>query len=514
MKKTLFALFSSALAILLFYAMMIHPFEVPDENAHFSSLTYLADTGHMPSPVVKDNLSIEELKVEDILGIVEGANKYSYHPEYRVEQVDGPLGKYEELIRSYNTTVNRTTYHTFQAAIYPPLYYILTLPLYHLVAHQDILTRLFVSRLSSVILTSFTIVIAYLAGYAIYRTRRGALTIALLTLFYPMTTYIGSGVNSDNLHNLLFGIATLAGIKVIDEGWSPRLALGIGTLIGLDLLTKPQAYILFPIFVLATIIRWKWLEWRSILSAIFYVLVPVFLLAGWQEIPKFMGSNPYLIATSAYTGLVNFRIFIASYLHTHVTEMPVWYWGVFKWFGVVLPRPWWWIGTRLIAVSCVGIFVEFSRNLLVRKLSRISRLAIFMLIANLLYAVALLWFDWQFYEKNGRSLGLQARYYMPLLISQMSLLYMGIMNLGWRDKVKGWFRTALIFFFLGLQLTSVYVQLKSYYDLAPLSTFINQLSQYKPWFAKVSYWYLWFPLYLSGIAYLMLIALKKNKHLT
>lgn len=510
MNKYITILLFSVFSILLANLMSIHPFEVPDENAHYSSLNFLYNEGRMPTAKDKDNLSIEEMETEKIFGIVEGQNKYSYHPDFRVEQISGSIGKYEMVIEALNTPINRTTYSTHQAALYPPLFYWLTLPFYWISSGGSIITRLFFSRLSSVILTAVTILVAYFIGLEIFRKKSYAITIALMTLFFPMTAYIGAGVNSDNLHNLLFTCAALLALKVIKGGWNRDLSLLVGIVIGLDLITKPQAYILFPIFAIATIVRWKWSEWRQILTAIFYVFVPILLIAGWQEIPKFMGGSPYYAHLAQYSGFENFKIFASGYIRTNLTEMPVWYWGVFKWFGVIMPRAWWWIGTRMIGLSALGLLVQFYRDIKSRKISSETRFVFFALGANLIYVIALFWFDWQFYQQFGRSLGLQARYYMPLLVTQMSLILMGLTNLGWNVSSGEWIRRSIIIFFLGLQLTSFYVQLRSYYDFTSLQVFIDQISQYKPFFAKGDWWHLWFPLYFTGIITSTIFALKSK----
>jgi hypothetical protein len=284
--------------------------------------------------------------------------------------------------------------------------------------------------------------------------------------------------------------------------------------IGLDLLTKPQAYILFPIFALVIIIRWRWGEWKTILTSTIYVLVSVLVIAGYQEIPKFFGGNPYAVQTVLNGGLDNFKIFISGYIHTHLAEMPVWYWGVFKWFGVVLPRPWWWIATRLIALAFLGILIRFYKDWRSRTISHESRFVLFTLGANVIYALALLWFDWQFYQRFGRSLGLQARYYMPLLATQMGVMLYGLSQLAPNSTLRDWVRKGLTIFFLGLQLTSLYTQLASYYDFTSLPIFIDQLSQYKPFFAKGIWWYLWFSLYFIGIFSATRLALKPDKSKT
>lgn len=514
----------SVFSILLIYSFVIHPFEVPDENAHFSSLTFLSQEGGMPNIKDDNNLTVEELKVERIFGIVEHENKYSYHPEYRMEYLPGLVGKYEAEIASLNSVVNRGTYDTFEAATYPPLYYLLTLPFYTLVKHSDILMRLFVSRFSSIILTVIMIYITYLVGLTVFAKKSTAITLAFMMLCFPMTTYLGAGVNSDNLHNLLFAVATLLAFKLIKHGlpqtkagWSRNLSLGIGTVIGLDLITKPQAYILIPIFALAVIIRWRWDEWRSYLYSIFYILISVLIIAGWQEIPKLIlgnnavGATSYTARVALYGGFDNFKIFFSAYLKTHATEMIVWYWGVFKWFGVIMPKVWWWVANRLLGLSFIGLLITLFRDFRAKKFSYTSKYILFSIGANLIYIGALGWFDWQFYQEYGRSLGLQPRYYLPLLISQMYLFYLGLESLGWNKQAKEWIRRFVIFFFLGLQLTSFYTQLKSYYDVYPLNTLIHQISQYKPFFAKGAWWYLWFPIYFASTIYIAIFTLKSDQ---
>ena len=486
--------------IIFCVSLTIHPFEVPDENAHFSSLNFLSNEGRMPTKYDKDNLSKETYQVENFFGIVAGENKYSYNPDYRIEQVAGTVGKYEDEIKSLGTAENRTIYEDHRAALYPPLYYRLTLPFHNLVSDNDILLRIFVSRISSVLFTTLVVLSAFWIGRYFSGNSSFAYALAGIALFYPMTTYIGSGINSDNLHNLLFALATLMCLKIIKEGFVSKHSLILGALIGLDLITKPQAYILFPIIILAIILRWEWSKWREIIKYLGCMLIPVLLIAGWQEIPKFLGGgNPYAISTNSYTGWGNFQIFLRGYLNTHLTEMPVWYWGVFKWFGLVLPRPWWWIATRLLLLAGIGVLIHFYQDFKKRVFSVESRIMLWIIGANLIYVLALLWFDWQFYQMLGRSLGLQARYYMPLLISQMLILLYGLMNLAKNRIVQEYIRRIVVVFFFTMFLAGIYVQLSGYYDFTSITTFIDQISQYKPFYAKGNWWYLWFSTYILGI---------------
>jgi hypothetical protein len=136
--------------------------------------------------------------------------------------------------------------------------------------------------------------------------------------------------------------------------------------------------------------RWRWSEWRSYLSNFLYLLLPIFVIAGWQELPKFvlgsgtLGSTSYTAHEINFGGIENFKQFLIGYLKTHLTEMTVWYWGVFKWFGVIMPRFWWWIATRLLGLSVIGLFIKLYLDIRQKRFSFESKIIIFSVIANLI----------------------------------------------------------------------------------------------------------------------------------
>lgn len=512
---SLFLLFLGSFLITLFFALFTLPFEPPDENAHFSSLQFLANEGRMPTLKDINNLTLEELKVEEYFGVVEHQNKYSYHPEYRPQYTEGNIGLYEPAIAELNTPENRQTYSTFQAATYPPLYYLLSLPAYRLAQQSSFLPRLFISRLPAVLLTSASLVLTYHIGLIIFASPALAATLAALQLFFPMTTYLGAGINSDHLHNFLFAFGIYFLLKLLKDGPSRSNLLWFGTILGLDLLTKPQAYILIPIFFLALTFHWRWDGIRKLLMTLLLAFIPALILAGWQEIPKFvvgsasLGSTAYSATNILYGGGANFNSFLTNYVRTHLSEMPVWYWGVFKWFGVLLPRPWWWLGIRLFLISGIGLILFVYRSLRARIFSPQLRIILFIFGSNALYALALFWFDWQFYQQFGRSLGLQPRYYFPLLSPQLALILWGVRELGWTNRLKYFITLALLAFFLSLHMIGLYTQLRAYYDLTPLTLFISELSQYKPVIAKGNWWYLWFSTYFLGIITSLIFILRQ-----
>lgn len=327
-----------------------------------------------------------------------------------------------------------------------------------------------------------------------------------------MTTYIGGGINSDNLHNLFTTIFTYLSVLILYRGWTNKLALSLGIVIGLDLLTKPQGYILLPILLLLYAFTLRRNNIKKLFITSIYIALPILMLAGYQEIPKLLSTNPYVANTGEIIkgGVDNFSSFAKGYLRTHLTEMPVWYWGVFKWFGLTLPKPFWWLATRLLLVATVGIVIRLWKDLRSKKLSKQSTFILFALGANLIYAVSIFYFDWQFYQQFGRSLGLQARYYMPLLSTQLALIYVGISSLTSHRAYSRLLINVLIVFFVLMHLAGVYTQLSGYYDLGSMSLFIDQISQYKPDYAKGNWWYLWSILYSLGIITILKTSLNQK----
>jgi len=181
----------------------------------------------------------------------------------------------------------------------------------------------------------------------------------------------------------------------------------------------------------------------------------------------------------------------------------VWYWGVFKWLGVVLPPIYWRIANRVVLISVVGIGVFFWRIFKKRSTIADPYTIIYFLASSILYALIIFWYDWQHTKITGYSLGIQARYFFPTIVAHMALLMTGIISLGWTPKLRKWLRLLLVVLFLWLQLGGIWRIISIYYPAISLEGIIIQASQYKPDFAKGNWWYLWGSIYLLSLYYLV-----------
>lgn len=482
----------SCVAIVLGWSLATPIFEFPDEQAHFGTVSFRLAQNHLPRGRELD--LTQEMKLsQERLGVFRnplGQNRYTYHPEFRVEYSDNYRGIYEDEIRAFNTPVNRNTYVGEEAARYPALYYWLTGNFTSLVDSQDLLTRLFVTRLAGLLIAAGLAFVLWHLGLEIFHSRSLAATLCTLVFLQPMFSFVTAGINSDNLHHLWLTALLLFCVRLINHGLNRWDVLGASAVITLDILTKPQGYIAIPLIALALLISaFKRREWRIILV---FLLAFAAFLAYFRNywLDYFVGPN---------NQGASFVEYLRFSLNKLLAQNVVWYWGVFKWLGVVLPPAYWRVANRVVLVAVLGLGIYWVK---VKKKSSIvapSPIVLFLCLASLEYALAIFWFDWQYLKNVGFSLGIQARYFFPTIAAHLSLLMIGILSFAGSSRVQTWLRRSLIVLFLWLQFGGFWRLLTSYYDTGTIADFITQASQYKPIFVKGSWWYLWVSIYLVGL---------------
>src|SRR3989344_1929977 len=101
MNKKLFIL----LLVFLFFKQLIWEslvplWHFPDEQAHFAQVAYLGEMGPQPGKTPFD--LTEEIRIsENLLGTERdnsGNNRFTFHPEYKIEYAPVLYGIYEEKI--------------------------------------------------------------------------------------------------------------------------------------------------------------------------------------------------------------------------------------------------------------------------------------------------------------------------------------------------------------------------------------------------------------------------------
>ncbi len=503
-----------------FWSLVAPLFEFPDEQAHFATANYLYYEGDLPQdkdrrvsqdlgvPVVTNDLSYELATTEKILGTYRdkyGNNLVTYHPEYRLPYSSTLVGFQEQIVRDLSLPSNQKNYVGQEAARYPRLYYLYESFWYGLTADTDIMMRTIVLRLGNVLILGLTSFFVYQTGILLFGQVGSALLLTMMVALQPMFSFISAGINSDNLHNLFFTIIIYSGVYLLRRG--PSIFVGLLLPIALlgDFLTKPQGFIAIPIVVSALII---WFLSSRIQPRI--LLLVAILGAAIIFVSRSLW-GPYInLVFSPNTSHADFTSFLHFSLNKLIAQNSVWYWGVFKWLGVVLPPPYWQVANRLVLLGGFGLFVYFYKVVRHQKVLVPLSIISYLLLAVVIYTLAIYWFDWQHFKEVGYSIGIQSRYFFPTILAQMALLLTGILSLGWNDTSRLWLRRMLLVFFIWLQLGGIWRLVTSYYDTSSLSTFITQASQYKPLFAKGNWWYLWLGIYLASLTVLFFSSWAKS----
>ena len=494
-------LFLVAITIVIGFWGIITPiFEFPDEQVHLETVSYVADYGRIP-PQKVDDVTVEMAETQKLLGTFrdgQGNNKYTYHPDYHVEYTTGLIGKYENEIISLNTNNNRNSYVKLEAARYPIGYYLYSSFWLKLVNNADLITRSFVVRLGSLPIVFLMAYFTYKIGLILFGKTKLALTLVLITFSQPMFSFVSAGVNSDNLHNLLFTLLIYFSLKVIKHGLTISSLISMIVISVLDIFTKPQGYLVIPIIVIALIIsavrlrKWKLLG----ITLILFITLIIATKSVWIGYIN--------LSNSRNAPITSFLSFSANKL---IAQNVVWYWGVFKWLGVVLPPIYWRVANRVVVISALGLFVYLWKVIKKKKVITDPYVTGYILLASIIYALAIFWADWQHTKNVGYSLGIQARYFFPTIVAHMTILITGIISLGWNNISRRWLRRTLIILFVWLQIGGIWRIITTYYPGHNLSQLITEASQYKPFFVKGNWWYLWGSVYILSLLYLLKTAL-------
>ena len=498
MSKGMLKFTLAIVGVILGWIMVVPAFEFPDEQAHLGTVSYLVDTGAMPS-YEKQDLTQEMAQSQKLLGIFRdglGNNLYTYHPEHHVDYVSGLIGLYEPEIKALNNPVDRDTYVGSEAAKYPPLYYRFTSLYMSMVNGSDILTRLYVSRLGGLDIALLMAITLWNIGYLIFKKKIYANTLTFMVMLQPMISFVTAGVNSDNLHNLWFALIIYFCLRIVQNGLKLKEIIFISLTLALDIYTKPQGFIALPIIAIAVIIGIiRYREWKML--GLISIVGTIALFLSRSQWESYIG----LLNIGNTTG-VSFIEYLRFSANKLVAQNVVWYWGVFKWLGVVLPPIYWRVANRVVLLSALGLAIYYWKIIKKRKIFAEPYAVSFMLLASIVYALTIFWYDWQHTKMNGYSLGIQARYFFPTIVAHMTILMTGIISLGWNTASRKWLRRILILLFIWLQLGGIWRIITIYYPGLSLSEIISQASQYKPIFAKGNWWYLWGGIYLVSIFYL------------
>ncbi len=480
----------------LLWSFIIPLWHTPDEQAHFSQVANLVERGRNPFGYEMD-VTQETYISEHLLGTARdknGNNKFTFHPEYKIEYTDSLTGKYEASISALANTNAKNTFVYQEATRYPLLYYIPAAWIYQYFYKQNIFTRVFATRIWSVLLFTLNICVVYKLGKLLFlKNKFLALTLAILVGFQPMMVFSNIGVTSDSLANLLFSFFLYLCLRLILTGLNIKnLMLLIITSIAV-LNTKIQFIIILPaLFILTLFLLFRDFKKEKRVYLAGMLILGSFLAILYLYIARF-GPLIFTLESIAKFHLGSFIKFTREYTlpHTYREVLP-WYWGVYDWLGVTYPRIIYRIINGITLVSITGFIIWFISVLRKRLWQDKNIQGIFFLLGiSLFYFMAISVYDWLSWYKSGFQLGIQGRYFFPLISVQMLTILLGYKELlellpqKWKLKYRGVMILGTlmpVFNLYGLCTIAII-----YFEVSNVQRFLWQVSQYKPYFAKAPF---------------------------
>jgi Predicted membrane protein (DUF2142) len=247
------ACFLIALVNAVVWGVVVPPFQVPDEIAHFAYAQYFAETGKAPpqGPLAQysqqEQTALEHLYFFEVIGHPEqhGVITSSEDRALRAALVGtSPLGQ------GGSTSVSNQ----------PPLYYALEAIPYWLSPSHEILTRLAFMRLLSALMAAATVLVVFLFLRELMPGSPWAWTVgALAVAFQPTFDFIAAGVQGDNLLFLTASLTFLVLLRAYRRGLTTRRAVAIGAVVAAGVLAKLTFIAFLPGIALALLL----LAWRA-----------------------------------------------------------------------------------------------------------------------------------------------------------------------------------------------------------------------------------------------------------
>jgi len=504
----LLLLLLATLAKGFFTAILVPLFEFPDEQAHFAQVSHYVESGlNLSGP----NLSKEIYLHEQVLGTLRderGNNRYTYNPFYRPVYSGSYTGPREVFLKSLPTQY-RSQFVKSEAAGYSPLFYLISSLAYLLVYPANLFIRLFATRLTSIILMALSVLASYHFGRLLFpKSKFLALTLASLVSFHPMFSFVSSGVNNDNLANLIAIILLYLSVYLLHHPLTLRLSFIVTLTIFLSFASKSTLLPLYPVFFISFLYNWfhshhsfyQQLKrsWPLIILGLLFLFWLFYLpsLSGRHWLSRFYLS-PNLSNQLAFSS------YLATQLRRYYSETFVWYWGIFKWLGVTLPFFWIRAIKLLIIASGIGLIKAFWSGT-----NPVRRNLMLLLAATFIQIVLLTIWDYLLLRNLGFSHGIQGRYFFPAILAHLSLILYGLVYLI-PQRFHRQLSLFLIGFFILLHAVSLLTLAQNYYATHDLNQFFLEVSQYKPWFAKYPWFLLWLGLYISATLAFFVSFLKK-----
>lgn len=465
----LLLVFVIAVGVRCIWAVIVPPWQGPDEPDHYIYTAHIANQGRIPH-VPFPPYPTYPIEVGRSWGLTFFGDISRLGNAGSPNLAQLPINYDYAAARSYEAPFeDRLSSAGARRTGDPPLYFLIEAVPYWLFRNAPILTRLFALRCGSAVLGALSCVFAYLFAYELRRQRSWGWAIGLCMALMPMYAFIAGTVNND-VGVDLFAAAL---IWLIARAWrqpalSPLLALSIGVISALTMLAKATALpivliagiiVLMKVFPLLRLLRtprralrmcaatvgvyaagaiatyapWS-LFWYHYYGSVKLLTIPVIhlvhLLSGATPVaaapmrgPEVAAhGSPFVTLLAAHTSLLDYLRYETDSSWVRVQNVLLkTFWGDFGWLDAPLPER---VFTPIAVVYLIG-----GVGLLIQFVLQPKRRGMLLLLLGMVVAQVVFLFigvDWYgSFRHEGIEFGLQGRYFFPVLAPLLLLLLSG-----------------------------------------------------------------------------------------
>ena len=411
-----------AIALLrgVLYAVLVPPWQAPDEPFHFEYVAELSNK-YFPRPAASPSVQAETIS---------SLARWDFW-RYHDQTVPNPLPWGFSAIPLFKTIryLDRS-----------PTYYYLMLPFYLLAANQDIELRLYLLRLVNAVLGALTVGIAYLTSRAVFpKDEHLSVGVAGFVAFFPMFSFISGSLNNDNLANLLFALFVLFYVKNLNEKPSLLYSALLVVTAFLALLTKRSTVSVAPLLLLfppLVLFRNKPAGrrdflWRAsgVLAGI--VILSLLALKVWYSTPlkaqirNLLNFHYYLSDVAAkFVGFFGPNAWLRT--RTNLAYLFQGFWGHYGWQNIPLDSYLYTILAVVSLLAVLGLVLSFlPKTGAGRLLKREQKISFLFLILAVITTVVIAFMRTTVLE----FVPLQGRYIFPVLVPVAIIFVFGLNTL-------------------------------------------------------------------------------------
>jgi 4-amino-4-deoxy-L-arabinose transferase-like glycosyltransferase len=394
------------------WALVVPPWQVPDEDAHFAYAQTVAELQRLPADDGRPD-EIAGKSTEQRLAERDSGFRGSYQrPEAKPAWTMAAERRWRDAEARLGAAARRDGGGANAAANNPPGYYLLAAVPYAAASRGDVIDRLHLMRAWSVLaLAAFTLSAWLLAGELVGRDRVLQLVAGALAGLLPMATFVSTGVTPDALLLPLWGFATWLGVRGLRRGFSPAAAALLVALAGAAVAVKLAALALLPAVGWALIVAlWRAQRWAvprvpvlgAAVAAVLAVAATVAVAASPGR-PRLLGSYLWQFYLPELPGQFRFARLSEWPLRDAWLEGVV---GAFGWLEVRFP------GWTYALAAAVAVIVVVGAARAVRG-SRAHAVTLFLALLVLALPIGLHLAEYRMLVLDDRAF-VQGRYLLPL----------------------------------------------------------------------------------------------------